>query len=219
MPREACPRILHRCTTALISGTVALTLAASPSMAQAGQPQLPAASMATGMSPTAAKLRTIMSLQDPADDLGAPASEAPAPVAEGAPPIAAAGPAPAPAPAPTQVGPEPSRGLGMLIPGAIITGALGLPITTLGVIRLVQYNNIQKQTNDDGVAVVAAIGKGASIAVITFGVIFLSVGVPLLAVGAVKLSKYQKWKNGHAMVPAMNRTAHGTWTAGLALRF
>ncbi|MBA3549803.1 MAG: hypothetical protein H0T76_25260 [Nannocystis sp.] len=107
----------------------------------------------------------------------------------------------------------------MLIPGAIITGALGLPITTLGVIRLIQFNRIQKQTDDGLVAAGATLGKGASIVVISFGVIFLAVGVPLLAVGAVKLSKYQKWKNGHAMVPAMNRTAHGTWTAGLALRF
>lgn len=218
MPREACPRILHRCTTALISGTVALTLAASPSMVQASQPQLPAASLATGMSPTAAKLRTIMSLQDPADDAAAPAPDAPAPVAEGAPPIAAA-PAPAPAPAPTQVGPEPSRGLGMLIPGAIITGALGLPITVLGVVRLVQFNNYQKQADDGLEVAVGGLGKVASVAVIITGVVFLSVGVPLLAVGAVKLSKYQKWKNGHAMVPSMNRTAYGTWTAGVALRF
>ena len=218
MPREACPRILHRCTTAIISGTVALTLAASPSMAQAGQPQLPAASMATGMSPTTTKLRTIMSLQDPADDLAAPASEAPGPVAEGAPPVAAA-PGPAPAPAPAAMGPEPSKGLGMLIPGAIITGGLGLPLTALGIVRLIQYNNIQKQTDDGLVAAGAALGKGASIVVISFGVIFLAVGVPLLAVGAVKLSNYQKWKSGHALVPSMNRTMYGTWTAGVALRF
>ena len=214
MPREVCPRILRRCVHAVIGGAVALTLAASPSLAQAGQRLLPAASMTTGMSPTAAKLRTIMSLQDP-DEAAAPPADAPAPVAEGAPPVAPAPMGPAPGP----MGPEPSRGLGLMIPGAVITGALGLPITILGVIRLIQFKNYQKQANSGEEVVLSGLGQIASVAVITTGVIFLAVGVPLLGVGAYRFSKYQKWKNGHALVPSMNRTAHGTWTAGLALRF
>ena len=37
---------------------------------------------------------------------------------------------------------------------------------------------------------------------------------------AYKFSKWRKWKNeGHALMPMMNRTAHGTWTAGVGLRF
>lgn len=216
MSREA--RIFHRCATTFISGTVALTLAASPSLSQAAQ-LLPTASMANGMPTTGMKLRSIMSLQDPAEDVAAaPAAD---PAAAPAPDPAAA-PAPAPVgPAPMPMGPEPSKGLGLLIPGAIITGALGLPITFWGVYLIIQYNKIQKQTEEGTVVNAAAgLGKGASIAVTIFGLIFLSVGAPMLGVGAYKLSKYQKWKReGHSLLPAMNRTAHGTWTAGLAVNF
>jgi hypothetical protein len=211
--REACPWILGRCATALVSGTVALTLAAAPSLAQAGQPLLPTASL-INMPTTGMKLRSIMSLQDPADDAAAaPAAEA-GPAAAGPPPTAA------PAPAPAPMGPEPSRGLGLLIPGAIITGALGLPVTFIGIYDLIQFNKIQKQAQDGTTAAVAGLGKGASIAVIALGLIFLSVGAPMLGVGAYKLSKYQKWKReGHALLPTMQRTAYGTWTAGLAVNF
>jgi hypothetical protein len=204
--REACTRISHRCATALVSGTVALTLALSPSMAQAAAIDMPT----TGM-----KLRTIMSLQDPdaPEDVAAPEGQPAGPVAEG-PPIAA------PVAAPPPAEPEPSKGLGLMIPGAIITGALGLPITTLGVIRLIQFNRIQQQTEDGLVVAAAGLGKVGSIVVITFGVLFLAAGVPMLAVGAHKFSRYQKWKkDGHALLPSMNRTAHGTWTGGLTLRF
>jgi hypothetical protein len=211
--REACPWILGRCATALVSGTVALTLAAAPSLAQAGQPLLPTASL-INMPSTGMKLRSIMSLQDPADDAAAaPAAEA-GPTAAGPPPTAA------PAPAPAPMGPEPSRGLGLLIPGAIITGALGLPVTFIGIYDLILFNKAQKEAPDGTTAAVAGLGKGASIAVIALGLIFLSVGAPMLGVGAYKLSKYQKWKReGHALLPTMQRTAYGTWTAGLAVNF
>jgi hypothetical protein len=210
--REARPWIIHRCATTFISGTVALTLALSPSLSQAAQ-LLPTASMGSGMPTTGMKLRSIMSLQDPAEDV------APAPAPD---PAAAPAAAPAPVgPAPMPMGPEPSKGLGLLIPGAIITGALGLPITFWGVYLIIQYNKIQRQTEEGTVVNAAAgLGKGASIAVTIFGLIFLSVGAPMLGVGAYKLSKYQKWKReGHSLLPAMNRTAHGTWTAGLAVTF
>lgn len=203
MPREACPRIVHRCATALVSGTVALALAAAPSLAQAGQPTLLASSMPT----TGMKLRSIMSLQEPEAAPEAPVAEAPA---------AAAAPAPAPAP----MGPEPPRGLGLLIPGAIITGGIALPITVLGVVRLIQFNKLQREAEDLGTAVVSTFGKGASIAVIITGLLFLSAGAPMLGVGAYRLSKHEKWKRGQqAFLPSMNRTAHGTWTGGFTLNF
>lgn len=210
MSRESCPRIVRRCATALVSGTVALTLAAAPSLAQAGQPSLLASNMPT----TGMKLRSIMSLQDPADPAADPAPAADAPVAA----PAATGPAPAPAPAP--MGPEPPKGLGLLIPGAIITGGIALPITVLGIIRLAQFNKLQKQADDGLVVAAATLGKGASIAVIVTGLLFLAAGAPMLGVGAARLAKHQKWKNGQqALLPSMNRTAHGTWTGGFTLRF
>ncbi len=209
MSREARPRIFHRCVTALVSGTVALTLAAAPSLAQAGQPTLLASNMPT----TGMKLRSIMSLQDPAADPAAAPADPAAPVASG--------PAPAPVgPAPAPAGPEPSRGLGMMITGAVITGAVALPFTFWGVYAYAQYNKLQNATNDPLLDAGAGLGKGASIALIATGLIFLSVGAPLLGVGAYKFTRWQKWKRGEqALAPSMNRTMHGTWTAGVALRF
>ena len=210
MSRENCPRIVRRCATALVSGTVALTLAATPSLAQASQPTLLASNMPT----TGMKLRSIMSLQDPAADPVA-ADPVAAPVAEGPPPAAApAGPAPAP------MGPEPSRGLGMMITGAVITGAVALPFTFWGIYAFAQYKKIENATNDPLLDAGAGLGKGASLALIATGLIFLSVGAPLLGVGAYKFTRWQKWKRGEqAFVPSMNRTMHGTWTGGLTLRF
>jgi len=213
--REACPRISHRCATALVSGTVALTLALSPSMAQASPRLLPATSMAVDMPTTGMKLRTIMSLQDPdaTEDVAAPEGQPAGPVAEG-PPIAA------PVAAPPPAGPEPSKGLGMMITGAVITGAFALPFTFWGIYAYAQYNKLEKATDDPLLDTGAGLGKGASLALIATGVIFLSVGGPLLGVGAYKFSKWRKWKSGNqALTPSMNRTAHGTWTGGLTLRF
>lgn len=194
--------IANRCSTALLCTSLALAVAVAPTQAQASTP--------TGMSPTAAKLRTIMSLQDadvaPADV--APAAVAPpadAPVAQGPPPPV--GPAPAPAP----VGPPPRKGLGMMITGAVITGAYALPFIGWGA-----YVIAVTDPNDD----VGGIGTLAGVALVTMGLIGLSVGAPLLGVGAYRFSKYQKWKNGQvSLQPSMNRTMHGTYTAGLSLRF
>jgi hypothetical protein len=214
VPREACPRILRRCATALVSGTVALTLAASPSMAQASQPLLPAASISTGMPTTGMKLRTIMSLQDPTDDVAAaPEGEATGPVAEGPPPVAAA-----PAPAPTS--PEPSKGLGLMITGAVMTGAVGLPLTFYGIYGIILFNRAERAAADSGTEDFRNLGRGAALGLTVFGLIIVSAGAPMLGVGAYKFSKWRKWKNeGHALLPMMNRTAHGTWTAGVGLRF
>ena len=99
MPCETRPSLSHRCCTALVCSSLAVAVAVAPTQAHASEPMLGGAIMATGMSPTAARLRTIMSLQDPdapAELTGDPAGDAPpdaAPVAQGPAPV---GPAPAP---------------------------------------------------------------------------------------------------------------------------
>jgi hypothetical protein len=213
---------LRRGATSLVCAGISLAVATTPVMAQASQPLPTAVMMPTGLSPTAAKLRTIMSLtqeptEAPAADTTteAPAgdattdtavAEAPAPVAEG--------PAPAPAPAPS--GPPPKMGLGMMITGAVITGSVALPMIASGTYTLVSGRYVDDGTGD--VEVNSNIVGGA---VLAFGLISLAVGVPLLAVGAHRFKKWRKWKNGQQVqwAPSMNRTAHGTFTTGVALRF
>ena len=185
---------------------------------------LHSATMSTGMSPTAAKLRTIMSLHlqepdapgdvAPAGDAptgDAPTGDAQGPVAQGGAPI---GPAPAPTPAPA-----PKKGLGMMISGAAITGAFALPLLAYGTIVFLAFKRAEDEANAGGP--VEATGKGLGATLLAFGVIGLGVGVPLLGVGAYRFSKYQQWKKTGqvSLRPNMSRTMHGTWTTGVTLRF
>jgi hypothetical protein len=214
VPREACPRILRRCATALVSGTVALTLAASPSMAQASQPLLPAASISTGMPTTGMKLRTIMSLQDPTDDVAAaPEGEAAGPVAEGPPPVAAA-----PAPAPTS--PEPSKGLGLMITGAVMTGAVGLPLTFYGIYGIILFNRAERAAADSGTEDVASPGPRCRAGADGLRPHHRLRGRPDARRRRLQVQQVAKVEERGPRPPAvMNRTAHGTWTAGVGLRF
>jgi len=213
--------LLRRLATSLACTGVATAIATAPMQAQASQPLPTTATMSTVMSPTAAKLRTIMSLtQDPtgepiddgladvpADAPGA-APEGPAPVAEG----------PAPAPTPAPMGPPPRKSLGMMISGAVITGAVALPLIGYGAAIVV----LGKRDDDvDGMGVAQTGGNILGGVVIALGVVALSVGAPLLGVGAYRFSKYKKWQKGQQAhwSPSSGRTAHGTWTTGVTLRF
>lgn len=145
---------------------------------------------------------------------GAPPAEAPpveatpdttAPLAEG--------PAPAsPAPAPEE---PPRKGLGMLISGAVLVG-VGLPILISGTILLVAS---RKTANDP--EAVDDISGGLGLFAMIFAVPMVAVGAPLLGIGAHRFSKYRKWKASHGahLVPTVGRTAFGTVTPGLVLRF
>ncbi|MBK9755305.1 MAG: hypothetical protein IPO88_17720 [Nannocystis sp.] len=215
MPRVSRPSLARRCLTASLCTSLAVVVAVAPAQAQASEPALHGATMSTGMSPTAAKLRTIMSLhlQDPdAPDDVAPAGDAPTaqgPVAQGAP----IGPAPAPAPST----PPPRKGLGMMIAGAAITGAYALPLVGFGAYTIILSNRYDEVTGG-GTQGLGAVAGGVLVA---FGVIGLGVGVPLLGVGAYRFSKYLEWKktNQVSLRPSMSRTMHGTYTTGVTLRF
>lgn len=163
-------------------------------------------------SPLGLKLRGVMTLQEP-EGGEAPAGDAPAAEVTAAP---AEGPAPAPA---APVGPPPPRGLGMLISGAVITGAYALPLIGFGAYTIV----LSKQVDDaaGGVGVVKGAGSLAGGIAIAFGMIGLAVGAPLIGVGAVRMSKYNKWKSGQTarLMPTAGRTAFGTITPGLVINF
>ena len=218
---------LRHLSTSLVCTGVAAAVAFAPMQAQASQPLPVTATMSAGMSPTAAKLRTIMSFSlEPSE-----APEGDAPVgdegdgAEAAPegPVAVAeGPesAPAPSTAPsTAPRPPPTKGLGMMISGAVVTGAVALPLIGYGAYIIVVGKRVDDAVDGDGV--VQSAGNVLGGVVLAFGVIALAVGAPLLGVGASRFSKYQKWKDGQQVKwsPSSGRTAHGTWTTGVTLRF
>lgn len=125
----------------------------------------------------------------------------------------AEGPAPAsPAPAPAE---PPRKGLGMLISGSVLLG-VGLPILISGTILLVAS---RKTANDP--EAVDDISGGLGLFAMIFAVPMVAVGAPLLGIGAHRFSKYRKWKASHGarLVPTVGRTAFGTVTPGLVLRF
>lgn len=162
-------------------------------------------------SPLGYKLQRIMTLQPEGDGEPAPdpaaASEAPAPAPEG----------PAPAPA-APAGPPPPKGLGMMISGIVVTAAYGLPVTFWGTFALV---NISRAEQVVGANPATGLGKGVAATIMVFGIIGLAIGVPLLAVGASRFSKYQKWKASQTarLAPSAGLTPFGTVTPGLTLRF
>ncbi len=226
MPCEVRPASYRRCATVLAAGGLALAVAVAPLRADASVPRLAGAPLSTGVSPGGPKLRTIMRLvqeptpaptADPDAPVGVPVTDPNTPGGPADP--TAPGAAPSPAPAPTvdlsaaPLGPPPRRGLGMLITGASITGGFALPMLGYGAYGLV----VSQRIADDGAR---DLGRLTATVILAFGMVGLAVGGPLLGVGAYRFSRYQRWKNGQQVwSPAVNRTAHGTWTTGVSLRF
>ncbi|MCY1062957.1 hypothetical protein [Nannocystis sp. SCPEA4] len=161
------------------------------------------------------RIRSAIALQ-PAEGEEAAAAEAPAPApAEGP---AAEGPAPAPVAAPPP-GPPPKKGLGMMITGAVLTGAYALPLIGYGAYAVAIGKKADDATGNTG-----AVETGGNIVggvLLTMGIIGLAVGAPLLGVGAARFSKYQKWKKGQQalFLPSAGRTPFGTITPGFEIRF
>lgn len=94
----------------------------------------------------------------------------------------------------------PRRGIGPIITGSVLTG-VGLVPTILGIAFIARANQaIDSELEGDGEAVqdTAKTVSGAVGAIImTPGIIMIGVGAPLIAVGAVRQSRYSKWKAEH----------------------
>jgi hypothetical protein len=102
----------------------------------------------------------------------------------------------------------PSKGKGMIITGAILLGSSALPGIGAGTYCI---------TND----LSSACDKEEGYSALTFGIIALGVGAPLLTFGIIRNRRYQEWKREHgvAITPTTGRTAMGTHTAGVEVRF
>lgn len=175
--------------------------------------------------PLGLKLRQYVSLQDPIEGEAPPPTEGTPPPLEGSappPPPGAYGPPPPGyyGPPPLQSRPPP-RGLGMLISGAVVTGAVGLPLVVYGAYIVAIGREVDREADAGGVVETAGNFVGGFFLV--FGILALGAGIPLTIVGGIRLKKYNDWKNGQQqtvrLMPSSGRTAFGTQTVGLRLDF
>ncbi len=113
-------------------------------------------------------------------------------------------PPPPPEPPPSLSSPSPKRGIGMMITGGALAGPAAIYFTAL-----LGEPGSSWPIADDPTRVFG----------FTLGGLCAAAGITLLAIGARRHVKYKQWKHRQAFVPTTGRTAYGTWTAGLALRF
>ncbi len=140
--------------------------------------------------------------------MGEAASEAPvgeAPAAEGpAAEPAAEGPAAAPPVGP----PEPRKGLVMTIAGAALFGAVGVPLSFVGI----WSTTVARSYGLHGTT-------GPTLIVV--GLLGLVGGATLLGLGLARHHRWRKWRAAQpeALSLDLGRTPHGAWVPGLSLRF
>ena len=96
----------------------------------------------------------------------------------------------APPPAVAQPKPEPpSRGIGLIIAGSVMTGLGVLNLASTAVCKTDFYVDLVDQDGADLCFVVSlAVGGGLSL-----------IGIPLLITGLVQRSNYRAWKEQHAL--------------------
>lgn len=214
---------LRRAATAMLSLplTAVVCLAPLPALADGSiaDSSLQLRSPMT-MAPLGTKLRMYVTLQDPVEGEAAPPSEAPPVAAEGAAPAPSYPPPPPPGygpPPPPQN--KPPRGIGMLVTGAVLTGAVALPSMIFGAYTIAVGRAVDEEAGAMGI-----VSTGTNIAggfFLVFGILALGAGVPLLAIGGVRMKRYNDWKSGQQvrLMPSSGRTVHGTWTAGFKMQF
>lgn len=142
----------------------------------------------------------------------AAAATEPLPAAPAAPGPAAAAPVPAPVPPPARTShpplsdassaetppdqEEPSSGLGLIIVGWIATG---VGVGNLALIPTCSFSSAKTESEQLVRDVCVGIHVG-------FGVVGLGLGIPFLAVGYSKRSKYNEWKKHHAVLDHLLHT-------------
>lgn len=109
---------------------------------------------------------------------------------------------------PAPADPEPERGIGKLAAGIVLTSVGGLGTIAGGMMA----------------GVIQALSGGqarGTWALVLPGIAVLGAGVPLTVVGAIRHRRWKAWRARHpfALQPMIGRTARGTWSAGIELRF
>ncbi len=109
---------------------------------------------------------------------------------------------------------KPPKGVALLA-GGLLGTFVGLPISIVAIhrIRTVEvkpWEGIEEEIEAAKPHIPAAVS----------GLVLLSVGVPMFAVGMMRRVQSERWRARRvSFSPAMNRTTRGTWVAGFSLRF
>ncbi len=116
----------------------------------------------------------------------------------------------------------------MIISGSLWAGLIGLPLTAWGAVGLAGLSAADNAVDSDADDAAVGAGKGLIIGgCLVPGIISLLGGGALLAVGVIRLKKYNEWsanggytlKNGAVLAPSVAMTQHRTGTYGMSLRF
>lgn len=120
-------------------------------------------------------------------------------------------------------GEEPPRGVGMIVTGGVLMGpvaigsvAIGLLVRSLRDVGCVGGCD----TDADTVAPQREQSSTAGLGLFVFGGLAFIGGATLLGVGLHRNVRWRRWRDGQrVLTPGVGRTALGTWTPGLTLRF
>lgn len=109
---------------------------------------------------------------------------------------------------------EPRRGTGMIIAGGALIPAGGLMIG-LGLLVRALSTGCLADCSEDTYRRKPSGGEG----LFAVGGVIIATGIVLVAVGISRHEKWRRWKKQQVAAPTVSRTALGTWSAGVALRF
>lgn len=118
-----------------------------------------------------------------------------------------------PAALPEEPPKEPPKGKPMIVAGGVVTG-LGAVSTIFGTVRLLQAAGSTEGESADSFRVVG-------VAYLAAGLVVLAVGVPMVWFGVQRRRAWQAWQAERrvALLPRIDRSVRGTWTAGFELGF
>ena len=107
----------------------------------------------------------------------------------------------------------PPRGIGLMVPGGLLT-ALGTSVVIGASVAFARTDCSQSTDSGD-----CWLGLAGAI-MMPIGVIGLAVGAPLLGVGVHRHRVWREWQREHGLTlrPQFGRS-RGAWTMGLELRF
>lgn len=109
---------------------------------------------------------------------------------------------------------EPRRGTGMIITGGALIPVGGLMIG-FGVLVRDIFTGCFAHCSEDTYRQEPSGGEG----LFAVGGVTIAAGIVLIAVGISRHQKWRSWKKQQTAAPTVTRTALGTWSAGVALRF